>query len=498
MLWGGARLPIASRDAVKNLRVNSETIYEMYFCLAPRFQLHLFPDGGNVFLRSKPESRTEKEISYRLNMTAASILRHCDGTLGIRDLLCAVARHFDGTPEVMLEQMVEFLRWGCESGVLDVHPKPQDKEVCICGSQEFFVPMHLMVELTDKCNLSCRHCYRNSSSSQGEILPLNLLLRILNEFAELGLKTIELTGGEPTLHPDFTAVVRYCAGTFDFVSILTNGYVITAELLNEIEAHKDKVVFQVDLDGHKPQIHDWLRGKKGSFEKAAHSIGLISKREFMCRAVMNLHAANCRYIEDVAMLARKLGATWYSFSPILAVGRAESLELLSGPQFAKCVELTREFKERYPGFFFSVDESQIERLSDPKKNCGAGWRSQVLGPTGRLRPCAMLAETRFNFGDLSELSCKDLLSQQRERLSSFFELQPPDYQMCEHCSYFQFCAGCMVRPLSVIDGKGPIACAWADQTDALAVFGRSSVTRNEGSRHHEMRCPAIPNKGGAR
>ncbi|MGB9935472.1 PqqD family peptide modification chaperone [Thermodesulfovibrio yellowstonii] len=444
-----------------------ESFDNLYFCLNSKFQLHLFPNGGIIFLRAQPNSRLEKEITYHLNITASKIVEKCDGKTTLRELICEIATKFYGDPETLIKDIVDFLIWGYETEILDVYSEPHPVEVVICGSTDFFLPMHLMVELTDSCNLYCRHCYRNSSSNKNNFLELNTLLRILHDFSHHGLKTIELTGGEPTLHPEFPAIIEYCAQHFDFISVLTNGYLLNDSLIDLIKTYRDKFVIQIDLDGPNPETHDWLRGKAGSFEKALNSIALVSKSDILCRVVMNVHADNVYYIEEVAELANRLGATWFSFSPILAVGRGGNLRLLSETQFKQCIELTKKLKESYLNFFFSIDESQIERLSDPKKNCGAGWRSQVLGPTGKLRPCVMLDERKFIFGDLSKTSCEDLFRSAKEVIDFFHQIQPPDYTICSNCQYFQFCAGCIVRPLLIIEKQQFYSCHWARYTKIL-------------------------------
>ncbi|MBN1954677.1 MAG: radical SAM protein, partial [Anaerolineae bacterium] len=67
--------------------------------------------------------------------------------------------------------------------------------------------------LTADCNLRCRHCWIRPSfaaggeSAPGRHVPLELLQRAVEEAKPLGLAGAKLTGGEPTLHPQFVPIV---------------------------------------------------------------------------------------------------------------------------------------------------------------------------------------------------------------------------------------------------------------------------------------------------
>jgi MoaA/NifB/PqqE/SkfB family radical SAM enzyme len=48
---------------------------------------------------------------------------------------------------------------------------------------------------------------------------------------------VELTGGEPTLHPDFLTIVKHCAEIFPLVSIITNGYVLNEDHIEKLSKY---------------------------------------------------------------------------------------------------------------------------------------------------------------------------------------------------------------------------------------------------------------------
>ena len=78
----------------------------------------------------------------------------------------------------------------------------------------------MVMELTNRCNLRCQHCFTERHAATGE-LPLAMIEKVLQEGKDCGIDHLVLHGGEPTLHRQFPELVRrVCeAGyTFSFVS----------------------------------------------------------------------------------------------------------------------------------------------------------------------------------------------------------------------------------------------------------------------------------------
>jgi len=82
--------------------------------------------------------------------------------------------------------------------------------------------LDLTVQLTDRCNLACPTCNR-TSFTDGD-MPLERVLALVTEAATLGCRNLHLTGGEPTVHPDLPAVVRFAVARGMDVGLGTNGW----------------------------------------------------------------------------------------------------------------------------------------------------------------------------------------------------------------------------------------------------------------------------------
>lgn len=76
--------------------------------------------------------------------------------------------------------------------------------------------------LTNQCQLNCAHCSFQSGADQlNTQLDSKVLLDLLDEL--VGIRDITLSGGEPTLHPDFDAILFKAAEKAGVVYLMTNG-----------------------------------------------------------------------------------------------------------------------------------------------------------------------------------------------------------------------------------------------------------------------------------
>ena len=92
---------------------------------------------------------------------------------------------------------------------------------------------YLRLSLTDVCNFRCTYClpngYRKAAGKPAELTP-DELVRAVSAFARLGLWKVRLTGGEPTVRPEFTEIARRVAAVPGIrrVAMTTNGYRLAA------------------------------------------------------------------------------------------------------------------------------------------------------------------------------------------------------------------------------------------------------------------------------
>jgi MoaA/NifB/PqqE/SkfB family radical SAM enzyme len=143
---------------------------------------------------------------------------------------------------------------------------------------EYYPPKFLFLTINEVCNLNCLHCnYWRTKQPSLEVTSLSRQTEILSEFAELSPSgSVVICGGEPLLDVHSYFHVCSTARTLGLKTLsVINGTLIT----NERDA--DKLIAEgpdeitVSLDGHTPELHDLMRGRKGAFQQATNAISLL-------------------------------------------------------------------------------------------------------------------------------------------------------------------------------------------------------------------------------
>jgi len=111
----------------------------------------------------------------------------------------------------------------------------------------FSAPLMAWVELTRACNLRCPHCFVEAGAPREVEMSTERILQLLDEWAEMGVFSVVITGGEPSIHPDFLRIVHYAYDLGFTVAIASNGMPLTNKTLEQIP--QDDVIISVSLDG---------------------------------------------------------------------------------------------------------------------------------------------------------------------------------------------------------------------------------------------------------
>jgi uncharacterized radical SAM superfamily Fe-S cluster-containing enzyme len=133
------------------------------------------------------------------------------------------------------------------------------------------------------CNLRCDYCcVRSSPTAPRRELGLARVQRIAREAAELGVKEIFVTGGEPFLLEDIGEILLSCAAAAP-TTVLTNGMLFTGRRAESLRAlPRDRIVLQISLDSPTPERHDLHRGP-GSWARAREGIQRARAQGFRVR-----------------------------------------------------------------------------------------------------------------------------------------------------------------------------------------------------------------------
>ena len=131
-------------------------------------------------------------------------------------------------------------------------------------------PLFASYNVTGRCNMRCFFC--EWWKTERPELPTKKALAAIDAVCSLGIPFFDLSGGEPLLRKDLSALAKRAASHGCLVSMNTNGTLLNEKRLSEMANILDLVV--VSLDGPK-DVHDKIRGVPGTYDKAIKSIRLL-------------------------------------------------------------------------------------------------------------------------------------------------------------------------------------------------------------------------------
>jgi len=332
-------------------------------------------------------------------------------------------------------------------------------------------PFLVVWNLTDACNLRCRHCYQTAGSKKPDELSTDEKLKVVEELAEAGVVSIAFSGGEPLMARDFFDVASKVKEKGMHLAIATNGTLITHDVARRLKALGTDYV-EVSLDFPDAEKHDDFRGVKGAFERTLQGIqNCIAEGIFTCIAT-TVTKLNFQEISKIIELAKRLKVRRFIAFNFIPTGRgidaAEldltpeqreqlltqlfhensvgGIEVLStAPQYARVSLESSGGVNVAPTHFYLGEASwDLKVLAEFIGGCGAGRLYCALQPNGDVSPCVFMPN--LEVGNLRKERFMDIwhYSQVLARLRDRSSLRGN----CGKCEYRFICGGCRARALA--------------------------------------------------
>ena len=168
----------------------------------------------------------------------------------------------------------------------------------------FFKPRPLVVHIniTNKCNLKCAHCYGSYPEKQMEReLPTEKWLNLVDELAKCGTKRIDVAGGEPLLRKDIGEILDRMKKRRMIVTMNTNGQFIK----DKIDVVKKLNTICVSIDGDE-KSHDEVKGE-GAYRKSMEGIKIAKQNGLTVHTNTVLTKNSIPAVPHVLESARKYG-----------------------------------------------------------------------------------------------------------------------------------------------------------------------------------------------
>jgi len=345
-------------------------------------------------------------------------------------------------------------------------------------------PCFCVWELTLACNLKCLHCGSYAGARRESELSLEECYRVADALAELRCERVTLSGGEPTMHPDWHLIGRRLTDRGVGVNMISNGWNWSDAHL-DMARHAGLTNLGFSLDGLEP-AHDRVR-REGSFARTLAAVDRSVAAGWRVAVVTHINTANARTLAPMAALLRKHGVVHWQLQLGLPQGHlAANRDLVIDPEdLVWIVPLVAELREQGGAAFEVVAshnigyygkwESALRRQDgtpiDVWIGCRAGIHVIGIESNGNIKGClslpsAMHGEDRFVEGSVRQRPLEALWkdSDTFRRNRAFDERLLAGF--CAVCRYRDICRG---------------GCAWAaycydtDRYDNPFCFYRQAV-----------------------
>jgi radical SAM protein with 4Fe4S-binding SPASM domain len=146
-----------------------------------------------------------------------------------------------------------------------------------------YFPTKLNLRILYDCNLRCKMCgqwgetgayFAHDQSKRKSLLEIDVIDGVLNELTPMGLKMIDITGGETLLYPQFEEMLNRMCKRNVYVKFVTNGTLLDKFARAIVESSANSIT--VSVDGEK-ETHNKIRGKYWAYDKTMKGLCALSE-----------------------------------------------------------------------------------------------------------------------------------------------------------------------------------------------------------------------------
>ena len=276
------------------------------------------------------------------------------------------------------------------------------------------LPLEGSIDLTYRCNNSCRHCWVSlpvTSPEKKNELSFDQITGIVDEARTMGCRKWAISGGEPMLRPDFPEIFDYITRKSVSYSLNTNGTLVNPHIARLMTKKGSKMVA---LYGATAEVHDHITGTAGSFHGVLQGFAYL--KEAGAAFTVQIVPMKDNYFQLNAMI--RLAE---SISPRWRIG-ASWLHLSASGDSERNREILRQ----------RLDPADVIGLDQPDPSCEevTGEKDGLGGPhseeDGRLFASCVATRRYFHLDPYGQMSFCPFLRD----AALLYDLKRGTFQQC--------------------------------------------------------------------
>ncbi len=396
-----------------------------------------------------------EDITWEIGKDATDILKSCNGK---------TFEEIVKLSNLDIKSVQTFLNVAKKNNLLLVNePKKIGKVIERDYKEEFCLtsPMGIFFEITNNCNMQCRHCYTSSNenehhSKERKELTTKEIFNLIDQASKMGVFVFSIGGGEPLIRKDIIKILEYGIKKDLEMIPVTNGFFLNEVIVKEMKRIGLRQVV-VSLDGSTEEIYTKIRGNN-IFKQVTNNIQLLSKNGIRVLINVVVTKVNLYDLENIILVSKKLNARAIRFIRLTPSGRAkDNTDLwLNEKEYMYFVEKLSQLSKQHTrsGFTVLKDEAflglfsnqQIEKRMSwlPEKYCGcpAGRSFIFIDPYGDVYPCGYLEFKEFLLGNIKEIKLEDIWQNKTHNQTlDFFRKMKNLNSYCDSCKNKIMCQG---------------------------------------------------------
>lgn len=301
--------------------------------------------------------------------------------------------------------------------------------------------------ITEKCNLGCEFCSIMAGKNVRKELTLEQIEKFLCFCKVHNVQEVHVTGGEPTLHPQYKEIIKAILVKGMGVRLITNGTTLKTNDLIELQKIGLKEIM-ISIDGMQ-EFHDSVRGK-GMFQKTLNTVRTAIKMGFHTRVNSTAWNENLNDLPCLIRYLDKQKVDIYSIFLGSLVGRAKEnnrLTVVSADRWIEFLSIIRDENKKNLNLQLIVEEGYLSRNDDIEKYSRIRSCSYILNNTdylsvradGNVYPCIFFSNSFQSIGNILDEQSLDFDKNLKE--SQFYKSVTAIPSECSDCKSRVYCKG---------------------------------------------------------
>jgi len=304
--------------------------------------------------------------------------------------------------------------------------------------EKIFLPLpenklnFIWMELTQRCNLKCVHCYvEGEIDKKTGVLSPESSQTIIKDAFQLGCRKIQLIGGEPFLYgKDIFLLIKLAKELgYEMVEVFTNATLLTQNDIDQLSYYGVRMA--ISVYSVRPEIHDCITRQKGSFDLTIENIKKLADRGVELRFALIATRENQKYLKETIDFLKKWGGVdpFKCVDVVRSVGRGKNGNLLS--------DELKSWSTRKSPYFLGVNK---EDFSKRKYGHCCWWGRIAVTSDGEVIPCIMARNRAV--GSIKKNSLSEIIEE--HELMNLWKLSMDKIEICKDCEYRYACHDCRV------------------------------------------------------